>query len=115
MRARLGVLEDVLGRLRMLMLGVRNESIGNGLYIAGHHEDALIVREAELAMMRRMEGPKRIQHAHRADLALRTIGYWFQRGPPSAARGILWALNFHGDQHFDTLRQPTTSRRPLLI
>ena len=39
--------------------GFAMNQIGNGLYIAGHHEDALIVREAELAMMRRMEGPGR--------------------------------------------------------
>jgi tetratricopeptide (TPR) repeat protein len=29
-------------------------SLGNGLYNAGHHEDALIVQEAELAMLRRL-------------------------------------------------------------
>ena len=32
--------------------------LGNGLSTAGHHEDALSVREAELAMMRRLGAPE---------------------------------------------------------
>ena len=32
--------------------------LGNGLYGAGHHKDALSVREAELAMMRRLGAPE---------------------------------------------------------
>ena len=42
---------DQLGAMAMIVLG-------NGLDAAKHHEDALSVREAELAMMRRVGNPE---------------------------------------------------------
>ena len=36
----------------------RTALLGNGLYATGHHEDALSMREAELAMCRRRGGPE---------------------------------------------------------
>ena len=51
MRARVGVLEDVRRAAgEGLARGMAMNQLGNGLSAAGHHEDALSVREAELAM-----------------------------------------------------------------
>ena len=44
-------------------------SLGNGLSAAEHHEDALTVREAELAMMRRLSAPERSILAAKGNLA----------------------------------------------
>ena len=82
--------------------------IGNGLYIAGHHEDALIVREAELAMMRRMEGPGReynmlIAQGNLAITYNRLLR--FEEALRLRREVFSGLLNLHGDQHFDTLRE----------
>ena len=65
--------------------------LGNGLADVDHHEDALPVREAELAIHRRL-GPIRRKHSRRADQSCtyvfmpRTEG----RVPAHATRRILW-------------------------
>ena len=82
--------------------------IGNGLYIAGHHEDALIVREAELAMMRRMEGPGREYNMliAQGNLAI-TYNRLLRFEEALRLRREVYSglLNLHGHQHFDTLRE----------
>ena len=53
-RARVGVLEDVHGSTGVALDSeFRDAAAGNGLSSAGHDEDALSVREAELSMERR--------------------------------------------------------------
>ena len=53
--ARVGVLEDVRwGGRRQTNSALGDELLGTGLYAAEHHEDALSVYEAELAMKRRV-------------------------------------------------------------
>ena len=55
-RARVGVLEDVRGAAggRDWESACAMNVLGNGLSDAEHHEDALSVQEAELAMLRRL-------------------------------------------------------------
>ena len=65
--------------------------LGNGLADVDHHEDALPVREAELAIHRRL-GPIRRKHSRRAD---QSCTYVFmprteERVPAHATRRILW-------------------------
>ena len=43
--------------------------LGNGLYAAGHHEDELIVREAELSTLRRIGAPENCLLAAQGNLA----------------------------------------------
>ena len=53
-RAWVGVLEACVGRLRRTVQRLAMQQLGNGLAEAKHHEGALSVREAELAVMRRI-------------------------------------------------------------
>ena len=80
--------------------------LGNGLGASEHHEDALAVREAELAMLRRVGDSE-----HNILIALGNIAVTYNRlGRFEEAlrlRREVYSglLNLHGHQHFDTLRE----------
>ena len=50
--------------------------LGNGLYHAGHYEDALVVNEAELSMLRRVGAPEESILAAQNNLAWYVSTAW---------------------------------------
>ena len=70
-RARVGVLEDVRGAAGGRLGSAAMTQLGNGLADALHHEDALSVQEAELAMLRRLGASEASILARRAILRTR--------------------------------------------
>ena len=67
--ARVGVLEDVRGAAGGWVRVNAMRTLGNGLSTADQNEDALSVREAELAMLRRIGAPGRTLLGAQGNLA----------------------------------------------
>ena len=81
--ARVGVLEDVLGAAgEGLGSGSAMGALGGGLSAAGHHEDALTVREAELSMARRLGASEGDILIVQNNLASTYDSAWTQREVP---------------------------------
>ena len=95
----LGRSEDVVARRLAIT------ELGNGLYLACHHEDALSVREAELSMQRRLGGSEGIIFATQTNLA----NTYHELGRHEEAHCVRRDLYFghvklSGEEHEDTLR-----------
>ena len=100
-RARVGVLEDVRGAAGDgLGSGLAMNVLGNGLSAAKHHEDALSVREAELAMVRRLgASEEQTLLIVQGNLATTYESLDGRGGPADAARRILRTFEAHGEEH----------------
>ena len=73
-RARVGVLEGVRGRPEMDATRIfAMTHLGNGLSNAERHEDALSVKEAELAMMRRVGASEEERLIVKGNLAIHVL------------------------------------------
>ena len=88
-------------RLRVMAMSV----LGNGLLTAGHHEDALPVQEAELALKRRLGADEDDLLIVQGNLA----GTYLQVGRKEQASRMLrivhaGRLELHGEEHRETLR-----------
>ena len=88
--------------LRVLAMGV----LGGGLSYAGHHEDALSVREAELSMLRRLGAP-----AQNILVALGNLANAYARLGRKEDALLLkrdvysGTLKRYGEEHYETLRE----------
>ena len=81
--------------------------LGNGLYDAKHYEDALSVREAELAVLRRMEGPGKEYNVliAQGNLAFTYAALGKHEKAQSMERDVYSGrMRLHGEEHFETLR-----------
>ena len=88
-------------RLRVMAMSV----LGNGLITAGHHEDALAVKEVELSMQQRICVDEDDRLVAQANLA----GIYLQVGRKEQASRMLrdvysGTLRLHGEEHRETLR-----------
>ena len=88
-------------RLRVMAMSV----LGNGLLTAGHHEDALAVKEVELSMQQRICVDVEDRLVAQANLA----GTYLQVGRKEQASRMLrdvysGTLRLHGEEHRETLR-----------
>jgi hypothetical protein len=80
--------------------------LGNGLCAAGQDDDALSVREAELAMERRLGAPEQNILIVQTNLAITYATLGRQDEALRLRRDVYSGrLKLHGDQHFDTLRE----------
>ena len=64
--------------------------LGNGLANAGHHEDELSVREAELAIERRLDAPEEHMRRRQGNLAVTYYKLGHIEKALRTARRILW-------------------------
>ncbi len=81
--------------------------LGNGLYDAKHYEDALSVREAELAMLRRFEGPGKEYNVLvvQGNLAFTYAALGNHEKAQGMERDVYSGrMRLHGEEHFETLR-----------
>ena len=77
--------------------------LGNGLADANHHEDALSVGVAELAMMRRIGAPEDVILDTQGNLATTYEELGRSEEALSMRRDILWNFEPHGIEHESTL------------
>jgi len=80
--------------------------LGNGLGDGGHHEDALAVREAELAMMRRLGAPEHNLLIAQGNLACTYEDLGRLEPALRLRRDVYLGLyKLHGEENGDTLRE----------
>ena len=86
--------------------GVAMSQLGNGLHEAGHHEDALPVYEAELAMMRRLGAPPENMLIAQGNLA-NSYSLLGRDDEALRLRQKVYSgrLKLNGEEHFHTLRE----------
>ena len=87
--------------------------LGNGLSAADHHEDALPVREAHLAMMRRLCADEDSMLVVQANLA--SVYHMLRRGEEASEMyrdAYSGGLKLNGEQNLGTLQRPATTRMP---
>ena len=79
--------------------------LGNGLSAAGHHEDALSVGEAELAMLRRLGGSEPdIARAVQGNLAITYAALGRLEEAHACVRDVYSGrLKLNGEEHEETL------------
>ena len=82
------------------------QQLGNGLLDGGHYEDALSVREAELAMLRRLGAPEEGILATQSNLAMtyRALGR-LEEALRLRQEVYSRRLELNGEEHYDTLRE----------
>ena len=80
--------------------------LGNGLVEAGHHEDAVSVRETELAMLRRIGAPEDNILIAQGNLAntYRALGRFEEALQPATRDVYSGCLRLYGEEHEETLR-----------
>ena len=90
----------LVDNLRLIAIGV----LGSGLSEAGHHEDALPVKEAELAMLRRCRLPDSLLLAAQSNLAT-TYSKLGRREEALRMRQDVYSrhVEIYGEEHGDTL------------
>ena len=80
--------------------------LGSGLHEAGHHDDALSVQEAELAMMRRLGAPEGIILVVQSNLANTYASLGRIEESLLLKRDVYSAtLKLYGEEHIETLRE----------
>ena len=89
--------------------------LGNGLSAADHHEDALPVREAHLAMMRRLGADEDSMLVVQANLA--SVYHMLRRGEEASEmyrNAYSGGLKLNGEQHLGTLQAASNYANALL-
>jgi hypothetical protein len=80
--------------------------LGNGLDEAGHHEDALAVREAELSILRRIGAPEEDLLTVQGNLASAYEKLGQMEPALNLQRDVYFGfVKLYGEEHYDTLRE----------
>ncbi len=79
--------------------------LGNGLFAAKHHEDALVLKEAELSMMRRLGAPEENILVTLSNLAMTYADLGHQEKALSMERDVYsGCLKLNGEENENTIR-----------
>ena len=107
LRARVGLLEDVLGAAgdELVPESSMTTQLGNGLTAAERHEDALSVREAELDMRRRVGASEDVMLGMQGNLAITYESLGRSEQALQLKRDVYRGrLKLNGEEHEMTLR-----------
>ena len=96
---------------RRLAMGV----LGGGLYKAGHHQDALSVREAELSMMRRLGASEQNILIVQSNLAstYHSLGHTTE-GLRMHTEVYSGSMQLYGEEHRETIREASNYATSLI-